>query len=58
VFHAAFGMETPRDRARERLAPLLSELWLTNGHACRRSVDRFALRVRPRRSRLVREACG
>jgi hypothetical protein len=52
--HALFGIETRRDPARERLAPLLSD-----ASARERSAGRLALRARwPRRSREVREACA
>jgi hypothetical protein len=56
MFHAPFGIQTGRDPARERLAPLLSDLRLTDASARERRAGRFALRVRPRRSRRPREA--
>jgi hypothetical protein len=56
--HALFGIETRRDPARERLAPLLSDLRLTDAHARERGAGRFALRARPRRSRRPRDACA
>jgi hypothetical protein len=52
--HGLFGIDTRRDPARERLAPLLSD-----ASARGRGARRLALRARwPRRSRPVREACG
>jgi hypothetical protein len=56
MFHAAFGIDTRRDPARERLAPLLSDLRLTDASARERGAHRFALRVRRRRWRRPREA--
>jgi hypothetical protein len=56
MFYAASGIDTRRDPARERLAPLLSDLRLTNASARARGASRFALRVRRRHSRRPREA--
>ena len=51
MFQTPFEIDTRRDAVRERLAPLLSDLRLTDASARERSAGRFALRVRPRRSR-------
>jgi hypothetical protein len=56
MFHAPFGIDTRRDPARERLAPLLSDLRLSDASARTRGSGWFALRVRPRRWRRPREA--
>jgi hypothetical protein len=58
MFHAPFGIRAGRDQARERLAPLLSDLRLTDARARERRDGRFGLRVRPGRSRRPREACA
>jgi hypothetical protein len=56
MFHAAFGIDTRRDPARERLAPLLSDWRLTDASARERGARRFTLRVPRRRWRRPREA--
>jgi hypothetical protein len=54
MFYARFGIDTRRDPACERLAPLLSDARARERGACR-----LALRARwSRRPRQVREACG
>jgi hypothetical protein len=58
MFYAPFAIDARREPARERLAPLLSDLRLTDARARERGAHRFALRVPPRRWRRPRKACA
>jgi hypothetical protein len=56
MFYAPFAIDTKRDPARERLAPLLSDLRLAEARARERGARRLVRRLLP--PRRPRAACA